>query len=59
MENSLRNKVGIIKVDFWIFKKGYNEVHEIKSKITKTPLYRLKKKIFKINYPDIIFKEII
>ena len=57
--------VGYIKickmiVDFEIINNDNKlEIHEVKNKYTKTQLYKLKKKIFETNYPDIIFKEII
>lgn len=53
-------KVCNIIIDFKVLNKNNEiEVHEVKNKHTKTQLYELKKKIFKVNYPDIIFKEII
>lgn len=52
--------IGEIIIDFEVLNKNYKkEIHEVKNKNTKTQLYKLKKKIFEVNYPDIIFKEII
>ena len=52
--------IGKMIIDFEIINKKYKkEVHEVKSTTTKTLLYKLKKKIFEANYPEIIFKEII
>jgi len=44
-------------VDFLIYKKEKNkkifEVHEVKSKATMTAAWKIKKKLFEVNYPDI------
>jgi len=44
-------------VDFCVYKKENNkkifEVHEVKSKATMTSAWKIKKKLFEINYPDI------
>jgi hypothetical protein len=43
-----------IIVDFLIIKNNEKkEIHEVKSKVTMIPLWKLKKKIFEANYPDI------
>ncbi len=41
-------------VDFLIRdNNGNDEVHEVKSKATMTAVWKIKKKLFELNYPDI------
>ncbi len=42
-----------------VTRDGKTEVHEIKSKPTMTPVWRLKKKLFEVLYPDIIYRVIV
>lgn len=45
--------------DFSYFENGRPVVDEVKSKPTMTPVYRLKRKLFKILYSDILHREIV
>jgi hypothetical protein len=45
--------------DFRYMEKGKQIIDEVKSKITITPVYRLKKKLLLDNYPKINFREIL
>ena len=48
------------RADFMYLEKGKIIVEDVKSEITRIkPDYVLRKKLFKLNYPDIIFREII
>jgi len=45
--------------DFRYRENGILIIDEVKSKITITPVYRLKKKLLLDNHPNIIFREIL
>ena len=44
--------------DFYYIENGKEIVEDYKSKVTKTPAYILKRKLFKLHYPDYVFKEV-
>jgi len=38
---------------------GSEEVHEVKSRITQTPTWSIKRKLFEDNYPEIVYRVIL
>jgi hypothetical protein len=45
--------------DFQYKENGRLVIDEVKSKVTITPIYRLKKKLFIDNFPHILYREIL
>ena len=51
-------KIGVYIGDFSYFEKGDKIIEDVKSPITKTPVYNLKKKILSTYSPPILIKEV-
>jgi hypothetical protein len=46
--------------DFFVtLPDGSQEVHEVKSSVTMTPVWNLKRKLFEDNYPDITYRVVL